>query len=77
MTEPILRTEHENAQDEQSSESSESRESLRDFFEVDARYVVVATLGALARAGQLDASVVAGAIKAQGINPDKLNPAVS
>jgi pyruvate dehydrogenase E1 component len=56
---------------------SESRESLRDFFEVDARYIVVATLGALARAGQIDASVVEGAIKTHGINPDKLNPAVS
>jgi len=56
---------------------SESRESLRDHFEVDARYVVVATLGALARAGQLDSSIVEGAIKTHGINPDKTNPAVS
>jgi pyruvate dehydrogenase E1 component len=56
---------------------SESRESLRDFFEVDARYVVVATLGALARDGQIDISVVQKAIKDQGIDPDKLNPAVS
>jgi len=56
---------------------SESRESLRDHFEVDARYVVVATLGALARAGQIDAAVVAGAIKTFDINPDKINPAVA
>jgi pyruvate dehydrogenase E1 component len=56
---------------------SESRESLRDFFEVDARYVIVATLGALARAGQIDASVVERAIKTHGIDPDKPNPAVS
>jgi pyruvate dehydrogenase E1 component len=56
---------------------SESRESLRDHFEVDARYVVVATLAALARAGQIDSSVVAGAIRTFGINPDKINPAVS
>ena len=41
-------------------------------FEVDARYIVVATLGALARAGQIDASVVGGAIKTFGINPDKI-----
>jgi pyruvate dehydrogenase E1 component len=56
---------------------SESRESLRDFFEVDARYIVVATLGALAREGKLDVAVVQKAIKTLGINPDKLNPAVS
>ena len=31
---------------------SESRESLRDFFEVDHRFVVLATLSALARQGQ-------------------------
>ena len=32
---------------------SENREGLRDFFEVDARYVVVATLAALARDGKI------------------------
>jgi pyruvate dehydrogenase E1 component len=56
---------------------SESRASLRDFFEVDHRYVVVATLAALARDGQLAPSVVQEAIKAHGVNPQKLNPAVS
>jgi pyruvate dehydrogenase E1 component len=56
---------------------SESRSSLRDFFEVDHRYVVVATLAALARDGRLAPSVVEEAIKAHGVNPDKLNPAVS
>jgi pyruvate dehydrogenase E1 component len=56
---------------------SESRASLRDFFEVDHRYVVVATLAALARDGQLAPSVVEEAIKAHGVNPEKLNPAVS
>jgi len=56
---------------------SESRASLREFFEVDARYVVVATLAALAREGKIDPAVVAGAIKTHDINPDKLNPAVS
>ena len=34
---------------------SESRASLREFFEVDYRYVVVATLAALAREGKIDA----------------------
>jgi len=56
---------------------SESRAALREFFEVDYRYVIVATLGALARDGKLDASVVADAIKAHNINPDKVNPATS
>ena len=57
---------------------SESRESLRDFFEVDARYIVVATLGALARDGKLDVVGRAGGHQERsGINPDKLNPAVS
>src|SRR5262249_8264096 len=48
---------------------SEGRASLRDFFEVDHRYVVVAALAALARDGKLDRSVVEQAIKDQGINP--------
>jgi pyruvate dehydrogenase E1 component len=56
---------------------SESRASLREFFEVDYRYVIVATLGALARDGKLDPSVVQQAMKAHNINPEKLNPAVS
>src|SRR5438874_2305510 len=56
---------------------SESRASLRDFFEVDYRYVIVATLGALAREGKVDVSVVQQAIKAHNINSEKTNPATS
>jgi pyruvate dehydrogenase E1 component len=56
---------------------SESRASLRDFFEVDYRYVILATLSALARDGKIDRSVVEQAIKTHNINPEKLNPAVS
>ena len=56
---------------------SESRESLREFFEVDHRYVVVATLSALAREKKIDAKVAQDAIAAFGINPDKPNPAIS
>ncbi len=56
---------------------SESRAALRDFFEVDYRYVVVATLATLARDGQIDRSVVQQAIKTHNINPEKANPAVS
>jgi pyruvate dehydrogenase E1 component len=56
---------------------SESRAGLREFFEVDYRYVIVATLAALARDGKIEASVVEQAIKAHSINPEKPNPAVS
>jgi pyruvate dehydrogenase E1 component len=56
---------------------SEDRESLRDFFEVDARYIVIATLSALAQQGDIDAKVVAKAITDLGINPEKPNPAIS
>ena len=56
---------------------SETRERLRDFFEVDARYVVVATLSALARQGQVDAELVRRAIAELEINPDKPNPRIS
>ena len=56
---------------------SETRAALREFFEVDYRYVIVATLAALAKDGKLDASVVDEAIKAHNINPEKSNPAVS
>jgi pyruvate dehydrogenase E1 component len=56
---------------------SESRASLRDFFEVDYRYIVVATLRALAKDGKLAPSVVQEAIQALGVNAEKPNPAVS
>jgi pyruvate dehydrogenase E1 component len=56
---------------------SESRAALREFFEVDHRYVIVATLAALAREGTLAPSIVDQAIKAHNINPEKPNPAVS
>ena len=56
---------------------SENRTSLRDFFEVDAQYIVVSALAALARDGALDAAVVKKAIKDLGVNPDKPNPAIS
>jgi pyruvate dehydrogenase E1 component len=56
---------------------SENRAGLREFFEVDCRYIVLATLAALARDGRLDTSVVQQAMKTHNINPEKLNPAVS
>ena len=55
---------------------SDSRANLRDFFEVDCRYIVVATLRQLALAGEIEMTVVGKAIKELEINPDKLNPHV-
>ena len=56
---------------------SEVRDALRDFFEVDARFIVLATLNALAREGQISFDVVQKAIKDLKIDPDKPNPLVS
>ena len=54
---------------------SEDRAGLREFFEVDARFVALATLAELAQDGQLDRKVVAQAIKDFGIDAEKANPA--
>jgi pyruvate dehydrogenase E1 component len=56
---------------------SEDRKSLREFFEVDARFVTVATLAELAKEGQIEAKVVSKAIADLGIDPEKKNPARS
>jgi pyruvate dehydrogenase E1 component len=54
---------------------SESRTSLRDFFEVDAKHIVLATLTALLRDKQIKLDVLQKAVKDLGINPEKANPA--
>ncbi len=56
---------------------SEARADLRNHFEVDARFIVVATLSALMRDGKLDAKVVQKAIADLGINAEKANPATA
>jgi pyruvate dehydrogenase E1 component len=53
---------------------SDDRAGLRQFFEVDARFIAVATLAELAQEGQLDRAVVAQAIKDFGIDAEKANP---
>ncbi|MFC4638912.1 pyruvate dehydrogenase (acetyl-transferring), homodimeric type [Deinococcus hohokamensis] len=53
---------------------SEAREELRDFFEVDARHVALATLYALQRGGQVKGEVVAQAISDLGIDPEREAP---
>src|SRR5437773_1164106 len=56
---------------------SENRASLRDFFEVDAKHIVLATLTALARDKQKTQGALQQAIKDLGINSEKANPAIS
>jgi pyruvate dehydrogenase E1 component len=56
---------------------SENRASLRDFFEVDARHIVLATLTGLAREKLIKKEAMQKAIKDLGINPEKPNPAIS
>ena len=56
---------------------SEGRASLRDFFEVDTKSIVLATLSELAADGKIETSVVEKAIQELGINPEKWNPVIS
>jgi pyruvate dehydrogenase E1 component len=53
---------------------SDSRAALRGFFEVDYRYVALATLKSLADEGKLDRATVMSAIEKFGIDPEKPNP---
>ncbi len=53
---------------------SESRAMLRDFFEVDAKHIVFATLTALFKEGKIQDKVLDKAAKELGINPGKRNP---
>src|SRR5580693_8141353 len=56
---------------------SEGRASLREFFEVDSRFITLATLHELATDGKIEKSAVDKAIKELGINADKPNPVIS
>jgi pyruvate dehydrogenase E1 component len=65
---------------------SENRESLRDFFEVDAKHIVLATLHALAAensgeneedANGVGTKLLQKAIRDLGIDPEKRNPATA
>lgn len=53
---------------------SDSRANLREHFEVDARYVVIAALSQLAKEGTVETKVVADAIAKFGLNVDHINP---
>jgi pyruvate dehydrogenase E1 component len=56
---------------------SDTRRALRDFFEVDSRFITLATLAALSREGKIKSKIVEKAIKDLEINPEKANPMVS
>jgi pyruvate dehydrogenase E1 component len=56
---------------------SDSRAALRDFFEVDARFITLATLSELARQKAVKPSLVQQAIQDLEINPAKVNPMIS
>jgi pyruvate dehydrogenase E1 component len=53
---------------------SDARKALRQFFEVDKRYITVTTLKALADDGMLDPRTVAQAIEKYRIDPEKPDP---
>ncbi|HJQ68979.1 MAG TPA: pyruvate dehydrogenase (acetyl-transferring), homodimeric type [Blastocatellia bacterium] len=56
---------------------SDARDALREFFEVDRRFVTLATLVALAREKKIKTDVVQKAIKDLGIDPEKADPFTS
>jgi len=55
---------------------SEARPDLRDYFEIDARYVALAALGQLSRIDKFDKSKLPAAAKTLDINPSKPIPTV-
>jgi pyruvate dehydrogenase E1 component len=56
---------------------SDGRRHLRDFFEIDERYITLATLYNLHLQGKIEAKVINKAIKDLDIDPEKLNPMIS
>lgn len=56
---------------------SEGRSSLRDFFEVDSKHIVFATIYQLFRQNKVNLDFVKKAMSELGINPDKPNPMYS
>jgi len=56
---------------------SEGRTALRDFFEVDAKFITLATLHELSVDGKIDAKTVEKAAEELGIGKGKANPVIS
>jgi pyruvate dehydrogenase E1 component len=53
---------------------SDSRDALRDYFEVDSRFIVLAALHALAGDGKIERNICEEAIREMQIDPEKINP---
>jgi pyruvate dehydrogenase E1 component len=53
---------------------SDSREKLRQVFEVDRHFIVLASLSALVKEGKLEAKVLTKTMQKYGISADKLDP---
>lgn len=53
---------------------SDTRTQLRNFFEVDRRYIAYSAIKALADSGQIATEQVIEAMQKYGINPEKINP---
>jgi len=53
---------------------SDGRDELRDFFEVDYRYIAIAALRQLAASGEIEPGMVTRAIKDLDVDSGKLNP---
>ena len=53
---------------------SDTRERLRRFFEMDANFVVIATLYALSQKNAVNTKLVQQAIKDLGVDPEKVFP---
>ena len=53
---------------------SDTRMALRDFFEIDSRYITLAALKSLADEGKITRKAVAEAVVCLGINAEKTDP---
>ncbi len=53
---------------------SDSRTALRNYFEIDAPFIVLSTLHALACRGKVDSALVTKAIMNMNLDPEKINP---
>jgi pyruvate dehydrogenase E1 component len=56
---------------------SEGRASLRDFFEVDAKFITLATLHELFVDGKIERAILDKALQDLGISAGKPNPVIS
>ena len=53
---------------------SDTRERLRDFFEINRYYIVIAAINSLVKTKKIEKGILSEAIKKYNINPDKKNP---